>query len=108
MAEYTTVTEDIDFIPEFDDNEKEKEPITVVLKYMTSNENAKCLKIYGDLDIDYETTITLGVKEVKNLKVDGKEITTARQLLNLSGFRKLLDEVVVKIISMNARTDKKN
>ena len=114
MAEYTILEKEIEYIPEWDNNQEESEPITFTLRYITDAERSRCQVPRFDeqgnpaVEVDYEGFVKCGVTKIENFKVNGKEITTARQFSKLSGFHQLHMEVALKIFSLNARQDSKN
>jgi len=114
MAEYTTVSKDIVYIPDWDDNKEDAEPIKATLKYLTDAERSRCSTVGQDakgnvnVELNYELLVKLGVVGFESFKVNGEEIKTARQFLDLSGFSLLLIELGSQIFIMNARTDSKN
>jgi len=114
MAEYTILEKEVEFIPEWNDNRDESEPITFTLKYITDAERARCQKPRFDdqgnptVEIDYEGFVKYGVRKIEGFKVNDKDITTARQFNALSGFSQLNMEVAIEVFTMNARQDLKN
>jgi len=114
MAEYTILEKEVEYIPEWNENREEDEPITFTLRYITDAERSRCQVPRFDeqgnpaVEVDYEGFVKCGVTKIENFKVNGKEITTARQFSKLSGFHQLHMEVALKIFSLNARQDSKN
>jgi len=114
MAEYTILEKEVEYIPEWNKNQEETEPITFTLRYITDAERSRCQRPRFDekgnpeVEIDYEGFIKYGVAKIENFKVNGKAITTARQFNALSGFSQLHMEVALQVFSMNARQDSKN
>lgn len=114
MAEYTVLEKDVEFIPEWDDNKEKATPMRFTLGYITDAERSRCQRPTFDdqgnpsVEIDYEGYIKYGVKGIADFNVNGKDITTARQFNNLSGFHQLNMEVAIEVFTMNARQDSKN
>jgi hypothetical protein len=114
--EYTTVSKDKEYIPAWDGNAKreEDEQVVFTLRYLPDSQRSKCFKIGIDkdgnetVDPNYELLVKYGVVEIKNFRVDGVDITTARQFGSLSGFTDLYMEIGTQILIMNARQDSKN
>jgi len=110
MAEYTIVTKEVEYIPEWDGNGEKTEPITATLAYLTAAQRSQCIsgrQVSGDVAvvIDYGKAVRFGLKNLRNLIVNKKKIQTADDLLDLSGFDALFMEIASKIWQMNARED---
>ena len=121
MAEYETVLQkEVEFIPEWDHNAEKDAPIKVFLRYLTTGERARCFNIDTDprgnvhVTADDELLFRLGVVRIENFTVNGKAITTAREVLellvpvNAPPFGLLVDEVGSKVSLMNWKADSKN
>jgi len=114
--EYTTITKDLDYVPNWEDNDKlgEDEQIVFTLRFLTDAQRSKCFKIGIDkngsetVEPNYELLVKYGVVDIKNLTIDGVEIKTARQFGNISGFSALYMEIGTQILIMQARQDSKN
>jgi len=114
MAEYTVLEKEVEYIPVWDGNRDKTEPITFTLRYLTNAQRSACMKNIFDadgnslLDIDNAALVKNGVVNIENFKVNGKEITTAREFNALTSFHELHTEVAVQIAVLNGRQDSKN
>lgn len=115
----------IDYIPKWNDNKKDKNPIIFHLRYLSTSEADDCLevkpseydfktkKVSGGEIIQHDKKMFLNaVVEIDNLQVnDGDstiKVVTAEELLKQPGLDLLYYELVVYIKTMNARIDSKN
>jgi len=101
---------EIEFIPEFRGNKKEKEPIIMVIKYLTVSERDSWFENKGD-DVSLKAMQELAqlcVKEIRNLRVNGEDIKTVDELMNTPGLIPLYKEAVEKMTAVNMETDSKN
>jgi hypothetical protein len=111
MAEYTVITKDKEYIPQWDGNRGKAEPITFTLRYLTNAERARCFAMRADsrgevsVEPDNEQLIKLGVVKIDNLTVNKKPVDTASKFQALSGFDRLYAEVATEVLVMNARED---
>jgi hypothetical protein len=119
MREYAAVGDWMVYVPEFDDNREDREPITVEIKPMTVREvqrmsgNVRAKPGHGGVrtnaaEIRQETFLG-HVRNVKNLKVGGKMIETAEDLLG-TGLNALVGEIedAITNISRLSEGDIKN
>lgn len=115
----------IDYIPKWNKNQKDKNPIVFHLRYLSTGELQDCIKSKpstydaetkkvtgGEIIQDDKKWFNLGIMEIDNLEVnDGTNktpITTGRELLLQPGLDNLYYEVLAYIKRMNARIDPKN
>lgn len=106
------------FIPEWNDNKKEDNPIKFNLRYISTGEYDDCLiptankKGKTNIDIDYKLMVEYATLSIDNLsvEVDNVEIKieNATQLLAHPGMQELYYELRLYVITMNARIDSKN
>lgn len=104
------IGKEIEFIPEFRGNKEEKDPVVIVIKYLTVTERDSWFENKGD-DVSLEAMQELAqlcIKEIRNLKVNGEPITTADELMNTPGLIPLYKEVVEKMTAVNMEVDAKN
>ncbi len=106
------------FIPKWNENSLETDPVKFHLRYLTTGEIEACIKIKpvriagGDPEIEIDTDsrrmFELAVVRIENLEVEpGGEIATAKELMGQPGFNRLYNEVLLFIQGMNAHMDKK-
>ncbi len=110
MAEYSVVTKEVEYIPEWDNNREKPEPIKATLRYLTAAERSQCIsgrQVSGDIAvvIDYGKAVKYGLKKLTDFVVNKHKVETAEQLMDLSGFDGLFMELAMKIWQMNARED---
>jgi len=111
MAEYTVVTKDKEYIPEWNGNKEAAEPIVFTLRYLTNAQRSECFKTQanarGDVFVEPDNVrlVKLGVKKIESFSVNGKAIETVRDFLEVSGFDGLFSEVATQVLVMNARED---
>ncbi len=119
MREYKAVGDWVEYVPEFDDNREDREPITLEIKPMSVREvqrqsgNVRAKPGHGGIrtnavEIRQETFLS-HVRNVKNLKVGGKMIETAEDLLE-TGLNALVGEIedAITNISRLSEGDVKN
>lgn len=108
------LAKDLDFVPVWQGNNKQDEPITFRLRYITVPERDELLAPAfedGKVTIkpNYPKAFRLGVAGISGLNVDGADISDAQAFLRLpASFHELMLEVASKVLSMNAETDLKN
>ena len=107
------LTQQVEYVPEWNENQKDSEPISFTLRHLTTAERAKCTDTgqteQGHLHIkpDYERMFRLAVVKIENLDVGGKQLETARDVLATPGLYMLFFEVALYILNMNPIGDKK-
>lgn len=112
------ISREIEFIPEWNNNQEETDPIKAVLMDLSTAEREECIRMVivagGDVELkpDYQKLFKRGVTRIDNLSVeiDGKEqkITTPEDLLKAPGFYNLFMEIATKIISMTMEASDPN
>lgn len=110
MAEYTVVTKDKEYIPEWDGNREKPDPIKFLLRFLTNAERSRCFRIRADsrgvdVEPDNETLVKLGVVSIEGFSVNKAPIKTAAQFAELRGFSDLYAEIATQVLVMNARED---
>ena len=108
-------TKEVEFVPEWNDNKKDPNPIRFRLRYLNNSQRSDLIRWKADssgeihLDPDRRGLLLAGVVKVENLWVveDGarKEIKTAMALLQSYGLEALMIELATEIISMNPRQE---
>ena len=102
------IKKEIEFIPSWEGNDKQDEPIKFYLKHLNVTERDDIFSPVADetgrvkVKLNSIKAFTIGVSKIENLTVDGKEITTPRAMLQLPGFYELMIEVATRIMTMNA------
>lgn len=119
MREYAAVGDWVEFVPEFDDNREDDEPITVEIKPMSVREvqrqagNVRAKPGHGGIRTNAakirQETFAGHVRNVRNLRVGGHDITTAEDLLE-TGLNALVAEIedAITDISKLSEGDVKN
>ena len=101
-----------EYIPEWNDNEKEAEPVTIILKPLCAGNRAILLELFSSVKEEkyMDFAVRHGVKEIKNLTVDGKPIKTGQELLDSfgAGLELLVLNIGTEVIVKNQRPDLKN
>ena len=99
-----------EYIPDWNDNQKESAPVKVTLQALTAGQRAVLLeKIFKDEEyLDY--ACKYGIAEIENLSVAGKKVKTSVQLLNSrgAGLDGLILDIGKEVIVLNKRPDLKN
>lgn len=115
----------IDYIPDWNNNKKEKSSIVFHLRYLSTDEMDECIEtkparynpktkefISGEIIQHNNKMFHYAIMEIDDLEVnDGSnttKITTAEELLQQPGFELLYYEVLAYIKAMNPRVDSKN
>ena len=113
-----SILKETEFIPKWNENSLETDPVKFHLRYLTTGEIEACIKIKpvritgGDPEVEIDTDsrriFELAVMRIDNLEIEaGGKITTAKELMDQPGFNRLYNEVLFFIQGMNAHTDKK-
>lgn len=101
-----------EYIPDWNNNEKEANPVKVFLQPLTAGQRAVLLeKIINSKEADYISySCKCAIKAIENLSVAGKKIETADQLLDSrgAGLDLLVLDIGKEVIVLNKRRDSKN
>lgn len=106
-----TIAREIEFVPEWNGNRDEDEPIKFTLKYLTAPERDEIVNMAFDVDgkvsvkPNFQKACKMGIKKIEGLTVDGKQITTANEFLGIPGFDDLYHELGNQIMVMNPIKD---
>ncbi len=112
-----TFDDKYEFIPKWNGNESDPEPVNIKCRYLSSPERSRCIKkeILADNDkstvkiVYHEVDLfTLSVEKIENLEVNGKKIKTATEFLAEENLSSLFDEIVNEIVRRNTRSSLKN
>jgi len=101
-----------EYIPDWNNNKKESEPVKIFLQPLTAGQRAVLLeKIFNGKEEEYLIyACRCAIKTIENLSVAGKQIKTAEEFLDSRGVG--LDELVLdigkEVIVLNKRPDLKN
>ena len=104
------IEKEYQYVPEWNGNKKEDNPVVFNLKALTEFERDKII-IQKYLDGGLETStnrseaVRLAVVSIENLFVNGVEIKTARQLLDVPGISSLIAELATEVILNTAKKD---
>ena len=100
-----------EYIPDWNDNQKESAPVMIPLDPLTAGQRAVLLeKIFKDEEyIGYACKCAIR-RKIENLSVAGVQIQTADQLLNSRGadLDILILDIGKEVIVLNKRPDLKN
>ena len=112
-----TFDDKYEFIPKWNGNETDSEPVKILCRYLSSPERSRCIKkeILADNDkstvkiVYHEVDLfTLSVEKIENLEVNGKKVKTAAEFLAEENLSSLFDEIVNEIVRRNTRSNLKN
>lgn len=108
-------TKEVEYVPEWNDNRKEQNPIRVKLRFLNNAQRSDLIRWKADqsgqinLDPDRRGLIMAGVVKIENLWVvdDGvrKEIRSGIALMQSYGLEALVIELATEIIGMNPRQE---
>jgi len=112
-----TFSNEFEYIPYFNNNKDSDKPVKITCRYMTTPERVK----YIDVELltvgsevktktifKNEGLLKVSVLKIENLKVNGMEIKTAKDLLAIEGLSQLSDEIASYIATRNLAPDLKN
>ena len=108
------ITEETTFTPDVDGNLQEADPVTVRLRYATPavRQSAFATRMEqrgGDsvvvVEIDARALLMAVIVDIHNLKANGREIKTARGLVNTPGMDPWVTAITDHAISMNPIED---
>ena len=113
-----TVERTYEFVPVFNENKSEADPIKFKLRQLTTAERQRLMAIdpvkialsseSGNgvaLDVNYEGLFRTAVQKIENLSVNQTKITTAGEFLSSPALGDLLIEVCMEIVQQNGRKD---
>jgi hypothetical protein len=109
---------EIEYIPEWNENKKEQNPVRVTLRYLNTSQRVTLMPWTADakgnavMSPDMNGLIRVAVDRIDNLwqMIEGKreEIKTGSALLAAYGFEGLVIEIMQQIMGMNGREVEKN
>ena len=101
-----------EYIPDWNQNEKEATPVKVILQPLTAGQRASLLeKIFNSKEEEYLSyACRHAIKAIENLSVAGKPIKTAEELFDSRGIglEGLVLDIGKEVIVINKRPDSKN
>lgn len=103
-----------DFIPEWEGNKEEAQPVVFHMRYLTTGERETLIRYEfgedGKVKIvpDRKGLLQAAVLSIEGLKVNGEPCASIRSLLSYPGFDFLVIEAVADVMAQNARQDPKN
>ena len=113
-----TFDDTYEFVPAWNGNKADAEPITFKLRYLTSPERSRCIQkdiivVDGEktqIKVNYRERemFELSVEKITGLDANGKKVETAKDFLAEKRLSGLFDEVVNEIVARNTRQDLKN
>ena len=122
----TKIKRFIEYVPEWNENKKDKTPIVAELKYITTSEFDVCYEIEpqivnekgkkvggGRITVDKKSMFLFAVKGFKNFTITDEsekkiEIKTGQDVLDNPGLADLYLEIITFIRGMESRVDSKN
>lgn len=112
-----TFSSEFEYIPAFNDNQENENPIKIICRYMTTPERSKYIEnklmtVNGEIQsqtiFHNEAILKASILKIENLKVNGVEIKTAKALLEIEGLSQLSEEIATYIATKNLSPDLKN
>ena len=108
-----SIEKEYDYIPEWNGNKNDEQPIVFHLRGITDIEREKCItKKYVDGNVEMHTNesqlFRYAVQSIENLEINERQIKTAAEFLALPGLSGLFSEIIVEVITNTARKDLKN
>lgn len=109
-----TIDREYDYVPEWRDNKNDANPVKFKMRMLTTGERDKLMGYEFGMDgsvrlkPDRQGMFMAGVVKIENLKMNGENITTAREMLARPGLDLLMAEVIADVLSQNSREDLKN
>lgn len=112
-----TFSNEFEYIPTFNNNREEENPVRVICRYMTTPERSKNIEsvlmtVNGESQsrtvFHNDAILRASILRIENLKVNGVEITTAKALLAIEGLSQLSEEIASYIATRNLMPDLKN
>jgi len=122
----TKIKRFIEYVPEWNENKKDKTPIVAELKYITTSEFDECYDIEpqivdekgkkiagGKITVDKKKMFLFAVKGFKNFTLTDEsdkkiEIKTGQDVLDNPGLEGLFLEIITFIRGMEAKVNSKN
>ena len=108
------IARESEYIPEWNDNESNDEPIKFFLRDLTTAERDGCISLKVNekgesvIDPDYQKIFRRGVIRIENLEVNDEKIKTAEMVLKTPGLWNLFLEVAGRILLQNTEGLSKN
>jgi hypothetical protein len=105
-----SLAQNYDFIPKWNDNQKDGKPIKFKLKYLSASEKDECIEMdyvimNGESKPRVKTNkdkyLIYSLVGIENLNINGREVKTAKDFLECPKLHKLYQEVVNDIIDRN-------
>lgn len=109
-----TIERNYEFVPEWNGNKKDANPIVFEMRRLSTGERDKFMEYTfttdGQLQIapDRQGMFLAAVVNIRNLKMNGENISKPRDLLSSPGLDAVFAEVVTDIIAQNSKGDVKN
>jgi len=109
-----TIAKEGEYIPEWNGNKEDDEPIKFVLRHLTTGERERAIEFGMAEDgksvvkPDLRSLFRTAVVRVENLHVNDKSLTKADDVLSAPDLYDLFVEVAVYVLAQNARQDPKN
>ena len=105
-----TIEKEYEYIPAWNDNEKEADPITIKMRALTEFERDKVITqryVEGGLETTTNKgeAIRRGVVSIENLFVNNQAVKTAKDLLDTPGVTALISEIATEVILRSAKKD---
>lgn len=109
-----TLAKEREYIPTWEGNDKQEEPIKFTLRYLNTVERDDIISPQfgedGKVNIkpNYIKAFKLGVSKIEGFNVDGSQVKTSIEFLKLTGFYELFLEVAGQVLMQNSVVDGKN
>ena len=108
-----TFSDRYDFQPEWNDNLKNVKPVKVYCKYLTYPERERCKNIFAmqendgtkkiQVKMDQPQMLNFAIEKIEGLKVNGKEIKSADDLLASPRLTGLTNEIYEFVLEKEAK-----
>lgn len=112
-----TFSNEFEYIPNFAENKKSEKPVVIHCRYMTMPERSRLIEesmISSGGEIKTRTVfhnsdiLKTCILKIENLKVNGVEIKTAKEMIAIEGLSQMCEEVATYIATQNLIPDLKN
>lgn len=112
-----TISKEFDYTPEWNGNQDDTDPIVVHCRYLTAGERDKIIypvveqhdgEMVTRIEADRRGIIEKSVLSIDNLSINGRDIKTAKDLMEQHGVGELYQEIAMELISRNMSPDLKN